>query len=210
MIGAAPGSSAVLGLNFTGSATVASLVIDGTAMGPGTYDASTNPSDIAGTGSLIVSAATPFQTWINGFPALSDPTQKDPDDDPDGDGSINLLEFALNGDPSNPSQNGRIVMSTDDSGDAGSDRDLTLTLAVRNGAVVGTGAGGSVTLTVDGIVYTIQGSETLGNWNKPVSEVVPAFPLVPAPDAGWTTRTFQVTDSNTLPGRRFMRVQVSN
>jgi hypothetical protein len=65
-----------------------------------------------------------------------------------------------------------------------------------------------VTLTVDGMVYTIQGSQTLLTWDKAVNEVVPASVLVPVPSAGWTARTFQVTDSNGLPDKRFIRVGV--
>jgi hypothetical protein len=58
------------------------------------------------------------------------------------------------------------------------------------------------------MVYTIQGSADLQAWDKSVGEVSPAFTLTPAPNPGWTARSFQVTDSNTLPGKRFIRVGV--
>jgi hypothetical protein len=153
--------------------------------------------------------ANPYETWINGFSAqLTEPADRLPGADPDQDGRSNLLEFALNGNPASASDSGKMVISTEDSGDVGTDRDLSVTLAVRNGAVLGTGAGGSATLTIDGMVYTIQGSQNLLTWDSAINEVTPASVLVPAPDAGWTARTFQVTDSNGLPDKRFIRVGV--
>lgn len=153
-------------------------------------------------------AASPFQLWISNPSFSLAAADQDPTDDPDADGVSNLLEFALDGNPADGSNNGKMLVRTEDSGDAGSDRDLTLTLAVRNGATLASGPGGSVTLSVDGLVYTIQGSADLQNWNKTVGEVTPAFPLSPAPSPGWTARSFQITDSNTLPGKRFIRVGI--
>jgi fibronectin-binding autotransporter adhesin len=153
-------------------------------------------------------AASAFQLWISSPSFGLAAGDQDPTDDPDGDGVANLLEFALDGNPADAANNGRMILSTADSGDAGSDRDLTLTLAVRNGAALASGPGGSLTLSVDGMVYTIQGSADLQAWDKTVGEVTPAFTLTPAPNPGWTARSFQVTDSNTLPGKRFIRVGV--
>lgn len=156
-----------------------------------------------------INPATPFQNWVNGFTAeLPNSADRLPGADPDRDGRDNLLEFALNGDPADGGNPGKIVFATDDSADPGSAPDLTLTLAVRDGAVKAVGPGGSVTLTIEGIVYTIQGSGNLATWDKAVNEVTPASPLSPAPGAGWTTRTFQVSDSNGLPDKRFVRVGV--
>jgi fibronectin-binding autotransporter adhesin len=153
-------------------------------------------------------AASAFQLWISSPSFGLAAADQDPTDDPDGDGVANLLEFALDGNPADAANNGKMILNTADSGDAGSDRDLTLTLAVRNGATLASGPGGSVTLSVDGMVYTIQGSADLLAWDKSVGEVSPAFTLTPAPNPGWTARSFQVTDSNTLPGKRFIRVGV--
>ena len=153
--------------------------------------------------------ATPYDTWINSFSAqLPNLADRLPTSDPDKDGSNNLLEFALDGNPADGSNNGKLVISTDDSGDVGTDRDLSVTMAVLNGATLGAGPNGSATLTVGGMVYTIQGSATLLAWDKAISEVTPASTLVPAPNAGWTARTFQVADSNGLPEKRFIRVGV--
>jgi autotransporter-associated beta strand protein len=152
---------------------------------------------------------SPFEDWVSNPAFGLAVADQDPADDPDKDGRDNLLEFALDGNPADPANNGKMMVRTDDSGDAGTARDLSLTLAVRNGATLGSGPGGSVTLTVDGIVYAISGSANLQTWDKAVGEVTPAFTLIPAPSTGWTARTFQVSDSNTLPDKRFIRVGVS-
>jgi autotransporter-associated beta strand protein len=181
-------------------------------LGANTFTVNYSDDSLDGSAMTLTSAnaATPFQTWINGFSGeLPSAADRLPGADPDQDGRDNLLEFALNGDPADVADAGKMVFSTADSGDAGSAPDLSVTLAVRNGAVAGAGPGGSVTLAVDGIVYTLQGSETLAVFNKAVNEVTPASTLTPAPSAGWTTRTFQVSDSNTLPGKRFIRLSVS-
>ena len=52
------------------------------------------------------------------------------------------------------------------------------------------------------------GNSDLLAWDKAVGEVSPAFTLTPAPSSGWTAHSFQVIDSNTLPGKRFFRVGV--
>jgi fibronectin-binding autotransporter adhesin len=155
-------------------------------------------------------AFTPYLVWSDSY-ALQIPiaANRQPSVDPDNDGRTNNMEFALNGNPGSPSDNGKMSVSTADSSDAGTDGDLTLTLAVRDGAVVGAGPDGSITLTVDDIVYTIQGSANLVDWNKAISEITPASALVPAASPGWTARTFQVSDSNGLPGGRFIRVDIT-
>ncbi len=151
---------------------------------------------------------TPFEIWIESFTNQLPVFAFGPSDDPDSDGRDNLLEYALNGNPGDGSNNGKMVISTDDSGDVGTDRDLSITMAVLSGASLGAGPNGSATLTVGGFVYTIQGSEDLQTWNKTINQVTPASTLVPAPDAGWDTYTFQVDDSNGLPEKRFIRVGV--
>ncbi len=155
--------------------------------------------------------ASPYDTFINGYAAqIPNSADRAPGADPDADGRSNLLEFALNGNPASGSDNGKLVISTADTSDAGTLPELTVTLAVRSGAVASAGPNGSVILTGDGITYTIQGSLTLAApFNSAVSEATPALPLVPAPSAGWTARTFRLDASDGLSGKGFLRVGVS-
>jgi hypothetical protein len=45
------------------------------------------------------STATPFETWIAGYPSVTSTADKAAEADPDGDGFGNLTEFVLGGDP---------------------------------------------------------------------------------------------------------------
>jgi autotransporter-associated beta strand protein len=148
-------------------------------------------------------SATAYDTWINGYLAqIPLSTERLPDADPDGDGNNNLVEFALNGNPANGSDNGKQMI--------GIANELTLTIAVRNGAIASPGPGGSVILTVDGTSYAIQGSLTLASpFDSAVSEITPASTMSPAPETGWSARTFRLDASAGLPGKGFMRVSVS-
>jgi fibronectin-binding autotransporter adhesin len=153
---------------------------------------------------------TPYLAWSDSYALqIPNPANRQPAVDPDNDGRTNNMEFALNGNPASPADNGKMAVSTADSSDAGTDSELTLTLAVRDGAVVGAGPDGSITLTVDEIVYTIQGSGNLVDWNKTITEITPASTLTPAASPGWTARTFQVTDSTGLPDSRYIRVNIA-
>ena len=162
-----------------------------------------------GTASLTLTVnpnSTPYQSWIDGYATqLPNAADRLPDADPDGDGLTNLQEFAFDGNPAEVASKGKIAFSTSDPNAPG----LSVTLAVRNNAVLGAGPDNSITLTADGIVYLIQGSESLTTYDKVITEVIPASTLTPAPESGWTARTFVISDSVGLPTRRFMRVGVS-
>lgn len=188
-------------------ATVANLST--IAFGANIYTVNYNDAAIDGTALTLTAISTPYKEWINGYLAeLPAPADREETADPDQDGRDNFVEFALNGNPSDASDGrGGLAFSTSDTSDAGTQPDLSLTLAVRNNAILGVGPNGSATLSVDGLVYIIEASQDLVNWTSPVSQVT-AIPLDPAPAAGWTSRTFQVTDSNNLPDKRFIRVRI--
>ena len=100
-------TGAQLDLNTAGASdTVATLVLGGVTVPPGTYN-SLNPTYGAyftGTGSLVVPVlGTPFELWainhgLSGTDAL-------PGADPDHDGLTNAMEFVLGGEP-NPANAG--------------------------------------------------------------------------------------------------------
>ncbi len=94
-------SSAFLNLGFGGIDTVDKLFINGIQQPAGDYTSAHASGRFTGGGTLRVStgpAAGGFASWIDDFGlAVAD---QDPTDDPDNDGMDNLLEFALNGNPS--------------------------------------------------------------------------------------------------------------
>ena len=115
--------------------------------GTNTFTEDYSDNSLGGTAMTLtaVASGTPFQVWA-ATPAFGlNPADRDPGDDPDGDG-----------------------------------------------------------------VYTIQSSASLAAWDEAVAEVSPASTLSPAPNSGWTARTFKVTDSDGLPDKRFMRVIVTD
>jgi len=220
-------SGATLNLAFSGSDTVNKLVIGATQMPAGTYKATSNAgagtavSQITGTGTLtVLSGATfvPYTAWafamgLTGAPgSVTDP---DPAADPDHDGRTNLEEFGFDGNPLKGTTDGKVVGKVVTLPSGGSPV-LTLTLPVRNGATF-SGTTEQVSANVDGIVYTIQGSSTLGaaTWNLAVSEVVGADAAaaqagLPALSTGWTYRTFRTAGS--VPaggGHNFLRAKVT-
>ncbi len=126
--------------------------------------------------------------------------------DPDDDGIINLMEFALDGNPGLAADSGksRIAIVT-----AGADQALTLTIPVRAGAVF-SGATAQ-TAGIDGVIYTIEGSDDLSGWSTMViSEVTPAASAgLPALSTGWTYRTFRSPDPVSADNRDYLRVKVA-
>ena len=100
-----------------------------------------------------------YQAWlITKFTAteLSNPSISGSQADPDADGLINLLEFALNLPPHTPSQSGlpRTGIRT-----VGANRHLTFTYTRRPAS--------------DGVTYTPQTSTDLQNWNPDPAQFVP-------------------------------------
>ena len=105
-------SGAVLELNTAASDIVGSLVLGGTNVGPGTYNAShpTYGAYFAGSGSIVVGGA--FESWAASKGLTGDDAL--PDADPDKDGIANLLEFVLGGEPNptHPNANSAALLPT--------------------------------------------------------------------------------------------------
>lgn len=154
-----------------------------------------------------VPSGTPFETWalangLDGTPGK----ENGEDDDPDKDGASNFREFAFGADPLDPASRGLVAMSTADT-DSDSQPELLLTLAVRAG---GTWSGSpSVTATVDGVVYAVEGSTTLAVFDAGVegplgtASVPPSLPA--SAPSGYEYLTFRLGGSNGLPGNGFLR-----
>jgi hypothetical protein len=146
---------------------------------------------------LIVT--TPYEAWINSFPSLTVPADKLKTADPDNDGETNLVEFALDGNPTDALAAGKVVVKV--APVRGVDA-LTLTFPVRAGATLDPTdpAGGPLVLEHigDAVSYRIEASEDLTNlsWTLGVTEVVGADATsiqagLPALNTGWVYRTFR-------------------
>jgi autotransporter-associated beta strand protein len=200
--------------------TVGTLVIGGVPAAVGTWGAVGNASadftsaSITGAGMLRVTAlgtaGSAFDSWIStNYPALTGSSAL-AGGDPDRDGASNLLEFALNGDPTSGANQGlEKVVIQDASAPAG--KELTLVAAVRRGAAFASGAGGSQTATQDGVVYRIQGSLDLDNFASAVSHVATSDTAAGLPDLtgqAWEYHTFKLDASEGLGGKGFLRIRI--
>ena len=158
----------------------------------------------------IVRPQTAFEAWIDTyFPGETSQAIVGADADPDGDGGSNRFEFALGGIPNDPTSQPKIFPLALDGSDAGTAREMLLTIAVRSTAPAFSGSP-SPTSTVDGITYTIQGSTDLSAFTTGVTLVTPAVtPSLPTLPGGYQYRTFSLTGSDGLPSKGFLRVQVT-
>lgn len=82
-------TGATLNLNFTSTDTVKSLVLGGVTMPAGTYNAANSPTFITGAGSIEVPPDT-YSDW-----AADNSVTGGIDGDSDGDGNLNIIEYAL-------------------------------------------------------------------------------------------------------------------
>jgi autotransporter-associated beta strand protein len=204
----------VLKLNHAATDVVGTLYLGGVLQDPGIYNAGNSSPYITGGGSIEVLPATSFETWaqtkITDIQPSADAT---PGGDPDGDGVNNLSEFAFRGDPLSGSDNGIVRIFTDDSSDAGTARELILTIAVRESTPAAPAFSGSpLGLTVAGVTYSVEGSTNLSDFNSGVSEVAPVTSGLPdlSSDPDYEYRSFSLDASNGLAGKGFLRAKVQD
>ena len=178
----------------------AGIVVDSSAFasGNGTWAVQVTGNQLQ----LVYTAGTasPYTTWINSFPALTDPADKVATADPDNDGSTNLEEFAFAGDPASGSNNG--LRHSEITGDK-----LVLTVAVRTGAVAAFPAVGSPLIaSADGVNYTVAGSKTLAGFAENVNKLgsVVLGPLT-TPPTGYSFVTFELDDAVSGNAKGFLR-----
>lgn len=159
----------------------------------------------------VLSVATyvpsPFEVWIETFfPDETLPSIVGTNADPDGDGASNLDEFALNGAPDNGADNGYHAVATEDT-NADTQKELTLTIAVRKAGGSPVFSGSPLTATSDGVKYTIEGSLDLVFPTSAVSEASPADGPGGLP-ADYEYRRFRLDASEGLTGKGFLRVKI--
>jgi len=159
-------------------------------------------------------SASAYQLWATSPPNNLVGADALPGSDPDHDGTKNILEFALAGDPKSGSSTGLSFprMATVNS----VPNVLTLTIATRTGAAFSADGNRMKSAAVDGMTYTVEASNTLGDWGGPVvtevtgsdaSTIHAALP-VPVPPAGWTYKTFRTDDSSSSDAQDFIRAVV--
>ena len=162
--------------------------------------------------------STPYNDWATDQ-GLTAGVNDGPGDDPDADGRLNIEEFAFDGNPLSTANDGKVVGKI---GAVGGDNVLTLTLPVRVGATFS----GSPELTsgnIDGVSYTIQGTDDLIAWDVVVTEVaagaerdaiqagLPALSDIDGdtnPD--WEYRTFRTPDTISADPVDFIRAKVES
>jgi autotransporter-associated beta strand protein len=201
-------SNVNLKVNVTGAAAMAPyeiLTTTGTVLGDFASVPAGVEYTISGGKVTITKAGTPFQTFIGGyFPGVSDPLVVGEDADPDGDGSSNLVEYALGGIPNAGGDGPKVYTRVADSSDAGAEKELLMTVAVLPGFPAAPAAAASY----KGVNYQVQGSLDLVDFTSPVSQVDPVTGDLPPVPAGYEYRTFRLDASNGVPNKGFMRVQV--
>ena len=196
----------------TASDTVTQLFLDGVQVAAGTYGATgsgathIDDAHFSGPGKLtVLSSSAAYTAWATAMGLTT--TNLIASADPDNDGTINLAEFAFNTSPLSAASTPRLTSKVVD---LSGNRLLTLTLAVRNGATF-TGPGEQVSAPIDGVTYTIQGGFDLSAWSAPVTELnTPDTAIIqvgiPAPETGWTNRTFYILPTGQT--KAFMRAKV--
>ena len=123
----------------------------------------------------------------------------------DNDGTSDLLEFAFNGDPDSGASRGAITSALADT-NGNSQKELTLTIAVRSGATFATQGDGSQVATVDGLTYTVRGSLDLTNFTSAVSHVS----TTASGDPAYDLHTFRLDVSDGLGGKGFLQAAATH
>jgi len=189
-------------LNHGAIDTVSAFLIDGVDQGSGTFTSASHPGRISGGGSLYVAPSDPFIPWATSFGLAGLDAGKTAD--PDDDGLNNLQEFAFDSDPTSGAASGKIRSRIET---VVADQALVITLPVRDGAVfAGTPEKSS---TIDGVIYRIQGSNTLALFDQAVSEIAVSSVGMPPLNTGWSYRSFRLDGA--IPARGatgFLRAEI--
>ena len=190
--------NAILDLNFTGIDQVGSLTI-GTnpPLADGLYDATSLPGIITGDGIIRVGVdpnPAGYDSWVSGYPFTVGVNDGE-NDDADGDGIVNLLEYVLGGVPVGTGASDTSILP----GQELTSTDLKLTFRRSDASE------GDVTLKV-------QWSDNLEAWNDFVTiGAADALPEVDvtedSPSADIDTVTVTIPRSTTSSGLLFVRLQ---
>lgn len=188
------GAGAVLNLAHSSTDQVASLSINGQLKDPGVYDATTDGGFITGTGKIRVGPSAGYSNWAAGFP-FTPGVNDGAEQDADGDGINNVLEYVLGGIPVGPGSGDASILPA---------QSLTasdLVLTFRRSDVSESDA-----------VVKVQWSTSLtGTWNDFVTvgpvDALPAVDVTEdSPTAALDTVVVKIPRSNGPGGKLFGRV----
>jgi autotransporter-associated beta strand protein len=191
-------SGAVLNLDFTAIDRVGSLTIGiDPPLADGVYSAATHPGIITGDGSLRVGPEpSGFGTWVASFP-FTPGVNDGENDDPDGDGVPNLLEYVLGGTPVGAGAADTSILPAQGL----TATDLLLTFRRSDASET------DVTLKV-------QWSDGLGSWNDfatiGAGDALPVVDVTEdSPSADLDTVTVAVPRSLAAGGKLFVRLEAT-
>ena len=130
----------------------------------------------------------------------TNPDVNDSSVDSDGDGITNIGEYAFNGKPLDGGNTGSAACSLEDTNSNGQ-KELTLTIAVLNGAVFSQDSDGSQRATAGGLSYAVRGTVNLTTFGSEVIHVG----SVASDDPAYQLHTFRLVASEGLAGKGFMQ-----
>lgn len=175
-------------------------------IGPNSYRIDYNDAGSDTTSAVTLTAVAdtsdPFATWIAAYPSIPEGLRTK-GADADGDGAVNLVEFALGSDPSANGSSPR--QPTFLSPGTGAAKHLAISTLVRTGAGF---AGSPPTATIDGVSYRIEGSEQLATFDAAVEPTANPDGLPTAP-AGYEYKSFRLIQPTSGKDRGFLRAKVS-
>jgi beta-glucanase (GH16 family) len=169
------------------------------------------PTDAAPFGSIRITplTETSFNAWMStrDFSAFTNPNLS-AEGDPDGDGESNFREFAFNSDPSSARNSGKVISRLDTTSGA---QALVLSFPVRgNPTFTGTPQKSAL---ADQVIYTVEGSNDLVNFNQIVTEITAESANLPSLESGWTYRSFrlagEIGGSTSRGNSGFLRVRTA-
>ncbi|WP_338287249.1 autotransporter-associated beta strand repeat-containing protein [Luteolibacter sp. LG18] len=158
-------TGATLTLNFAGTDTVAALSINGSALPAGTYNSTTHPGSISGTGQITVTGGANFASWASGLGLSGNPNA-----DYDHDGISDAAEYVLGTDPKVANtggsgiqiqKSGNNLVVTFNRTDASETSDITLTVEAGNNLQTWTQVfqiGDTTAHSTSGVVVTENGA----------------------------------------------------
>ncbi|WP_035606284.1 autotransporter-associated beta strand repeat-containing protein [Haloferula sp. BvORR071] len=216
-------SGTTLDLGFTAVDTVnlvKTFIVAGVSKPAGLYGpigasmtGVTELAEITGSGLIQVdptwTGATPFDLWAQ---QITDSNKRGKTDDPDNDGFDNFTEFAFDGNPS--SGTGLTAKVQTKEFTLGAEKAFVITIPVRAGAGTFTAdATGLVSTAIDGVIYRVQGSETLTAWPLPLTEVTGnpgiTLPTAPLSSASWEYRSFRINGPTSAHVKAFLRAKAT-